>query len=234
MQYVKDVAVCIIFLLVMLLSWHFSTVHNVSPRALHDVDVFLFTGVGLAICGFLLTKVRIGWISLPGQGMLFGSLIGIVPCVMYYISEFFVSIISGASGFGMGLLAWLFFAIFIAASAALSVSAVKNAVLSVIKLDFYPVLVCIIVFFSAIMTMIILFTRAQAISDFFAFVSLLGIFGGVGGWFVEAPGATREVRDDNGNIHYVISTLSSDRVITTSGQTLRRSADNSGIYKPLN
>lgn len=233
MQYVKDVAVCIVFLLVMLLSWHFSTVHNISPRDLHDIDVYLFTGAGLAICGFLLTKVRIGWISLPGQGMLFGSLIGIVPCVMYYIGQLFVSIFSGA-GFGLGLLAWFFFALFIAASAAISVSAIKNAVLSVIKLDFYPLLVCVIVFFSAITTMMILFTRAQAISDFFAFVSLLGIVGGVGGWFVEAPGATREVRDANGNIHYVISTLSSDRVITTSGQTLRRSADNSGIYNPLN
>lgn len=234
MQYLKGVAVCIVFLLVMLLSWHFSTVHNVTPRDLHDVDVYLFTGVVLAIGGFLLTKVRIGWISLPGQGMLFGSLIGIVPCVMYYIGEFFVSIISGASGFGMGLFAWLFFSVFIAASAIVAVSAAKNAVLSLIKLDFYPVLVCIIVFFSAIMTMIILFTRAQAISDFFAFASLLGIIGGVGGWFVETPGATREVRDANGNTHYVISTLSSDRVITTSGQILRRCADNSEIYNPLN
>lgn len=230
MQYVKSVCVCILFLLVMLLSWHFSTVHNISRHDLNNAGIHLLIGVGLAVAGFLLTKVRAGWVALPGQGMLLGSLTGIIPCCMYYVGVFFGSVISG---FILGFIAWLFFAVFIAASAMLAVGAVKHAVLSAVRLDFYPIIVCVIVFFSAVTSMMILFTAAQQISDFLAFASLMGIIGGVGGWSVGVPDGTGEVKDANGNIHHVISTLSPDRVITTSGQTMRRRADDSGIYEPL-
>jgi len=227
MNYLKSLCVCFFFLLLILLSWHFSTVHNVNPRDLRDAYVPLFTGMGIAVGGFLLTKVKIGWISLPGQGMVLGALIGILPCIMYYIGEFFDTI---TSGFLLGVLAWIFFVIFIAATALLAVSAVKNAILSVIRLDFYPVIVYFILFFSAITSMMILFTAAKEISGFLAFASLLGLLGGIGGWMVKLPDGTGEVRDANGNIHYVVATLSSDRVITTSGDTMRRRAEGSDIF----
>lgn len=45
----------------------------------------------------------------------------------------------------------------------------------------------------------------------------------------DTPG---EVYDENGNVHYVNSSIGSDRVTTTDGDTMRRGAD--GTYRKLN
>ena len=213
-----------------ILSWHYSTIHNINPHDLRSAYIPLFVGLTLTVVGFLLSKAPYGIISLLGQGMVFGSLIGIIPCIMYYIGQFFDTI---TSGFLLGVLAWIFFVIFIGATSAIAVSAAKNAVISVIRLDFYPVIVYILVFFSSITAMMILFTAAKNISEFLAFATILGLLGGIGGWMVSIPNGTKYVQDANGNIHFVIGTLSPDRVITTTGETLRRQSDNSDIFNSL-
>lgn len=230
MQYLKSLFICILYVMVLIFSWHYSTIHNINPHDLRSAYIPLFVGLTLAVVGFLLSKTPYGIISLLGQGMVFGSLIGIVPCIMYYIGQFFDTI---TSGFLLGVLAWIFFVIFIGASSAIAVSAAKNAVISVIRFDFYSVIVYILAFFSSITAMMILFTAAKDISGFLAFASVLGLLGGVGGWLVSIPDGTGYVRDANGNMHFVISTLSPDRVITTNGEILRQQSDNSDIFSPL-
>lgn len=231
MQYLKSLLICILYVMVIILSWHYSTIHNIiNPHDLRSTHIHLFVGLTLTVVGFLLSKTRYGIFSLIGQGMVFGSLIGIVPCIMYYIGQFFDTI---TSGFLLGVLAWIFFVIFIGATSAIAVSAAKNAVISVIRLDFYSVIVFILVFFSSITAMLILFTAAKDISDFLAFATIFGLLGGVGGWMVSLPDGTGYVRDANGNMHFVISTLSPDRVLTTTGEIMRRQSDNSDIYNSL-
>ena len=148
---------------------------------------------------------------------------------MYYAGELLGGMVNG---FFLGFIAWFFFTILIAGCVGALVCGAKEAVISLLHLDFYTTFVGILIFFSAITGGMILFTCAKDASGFMAFCCVIGLLGGWPGFMAQVPNATGTVTDANGTQHFVISTLSSDRVVTTDGVTMRSTAD--GHYEPLN
>lgn len=229
MNYLKSLACCFVYICTLFLAWHFSTIHNISRGDLRSAHIPLLIGLGLAVTGFFLSKTRNGMTVLLGQGALFGAIIGIIPCVMLYAGQLLGSM---ADGFFLSLIAWIFFTILIAACCGALVSAAKEAIVSLLHLDFYTTFVGILIFFSAITSVAILFTCAKDASGLLAFCCAIGLLGGAAGYVTPIPNATDTVTEADGTQHFVISTLSSGRVVTTDGVTMRATAD--GHYEPLN
>lgn len=235
-EYLKSVALAFVSLLIQLILFFVCFCGGTRGQTEEDTFIKLGIAAAAAAIGYALTRpsfVRKGGrtylLVVAGSALLVGGIVaGISPLVTSV-----TYLLGMADGFFMCLIAWFFLTLLAAASVGLAVAMAKLAVQSLLKLDFYIIFYCLMLFCTGIYAMIQCLSTAMSIHPLVGFGSFISIAGG-GLLGAKAPAIEEQgvVYDAEGNPHYVVGTLSSNRRLCTDGHVWRREAD--GRFSQLN
>ncbi len=234
-DYLKGVALAFVSLLVQLILFFVCFCGN-----LHQDEETTFVKLGIALAcvaaGYLLTRPAVSergrhayWVALTGDALLTGGIVaGISPLVASA-----TCLLGMADGFLLCLLAWLVLSLLAAASVGLAVAMVRTALGCVLRLDFYVLFYCIMLFVTGMYAMLHCLSTAIALHPLVGILTFLCVLGG-GFLGVKAPAVEEDgvIYDASGNPHYVVGGMGSDRKVCTDGGVWRREAD--GRFSKLN
>lgn len=193
-------------------------VSSMGGNLLFGLSVLLVTGLGYLF-------VKNGNVKSVLAGMAFGSLCGTFTAFCLWLGEI---IAESHGGFWIGVLFWFICLIGVAACCSGMVVAVKNAIFSAIRLDFFLVLICIIIGVSAFFSVMSLLINSFQYHVLVGIGVILGMVGG-GATGFSAPAADSPVAmGSDGNMHFISSRTSDNEIIDTDGNRLRQMPD--GTY----
>lgn len=189
-------------------------------NTLIGLGVLLVTGIGFTVSRNESLKTILA-------GMAFGALCGTFTCFCIWFGEI---IAESRGGFWTGLLYWFICTIGVGACSAAMAAAVKNALFSAIRLDFFVVLTCIIIGTSTFFSGMSLFINAFQFHILVGLGVIIGLSGSAAG--LAAPAIESPVvMDNHGNMHFVTSNITNNEIMDTNGGRMRKMPD--GTYKNL-
>lgn len=217
MNYVKALLVSLLSLILMFAAyfWCFASYEYADWWS-----VIKFAG--LTAGGLLMSKFGKGILVPIGSQIMIGAILGgAVPVI-----NFFLEGVSMWDGFFGYIIAYVIFTFCMGLGAGCLASGLKNALFSLLSLNFYGILISAMLSLSGMVIIIVTFTNAQNMSFIIALLSVLGLGGGISAKFVSVPTPDDTVvTTSDGQRHYVLSKITDDRVFTTDGKRLYRTAD---------
>jgi len=176
--------------------------------------------IGVAICNI---KTSVNYV---GLGFIAGAVIGAFLPLYQGIEGWFDGVRNFLPCLGVCI---LYMFMFVFAGAAFT-AGLKNAFFSLVRLDFLTTLLSVAVSIIGFYCALSIIVSAVEISAWMLFGIFIGLSGAYGG--LKMPSVSIDdavVYDGNGNMRFVASNISSDRVQTTDGEVLRKHAD--GNYR---
>lgn len=183
------------------------------------LSILLVSGIGYLF-------VNNGNIKSILAGIAFGALCGTFTAFCVWIGDV---IADSHGGFWLGLFYWFICLIGVTACCCGMFMAVKTGIIAAVHLDFFLVLVCIIVAVSAFFSGMSFFINAFQYHFLVGLGVIIGIVGG-GAASVKAPGIESPIAmGSDGNIHFIASRNSNNEITDTDGNRMRQMPD--GTYQ---
>lgn len=217
-EYFKNLSICFLALLAMVLSWGMTLNGGVDAEPL----ILLIIATLIVVVGFFLRKVQFSYIGLIGHSMMLGALISIPTSLVAVVLPLF----KGVNSFGGYFCAWIIMALIGNIGVGACVSGIKMGIQSLLRLNFYAFIICIMLFFSGIFVFINTITVSMKIANLLTFIVFISSIPGAWGasLVVKAP-QQDTISDGHGNTLYVISNISEERVLASDGYNYRRMPD---------
>lgn len=159
-------------------------------------------------------------------GMAFGSLCGTFTTLCVWFGDI---IAESNGGFWLGVLYWFVCMIGVAACGAALVFAAKTAIFSILRLDFFMVLICIIIGVSVFFAGMSLFVNAFQYHTLVGIGIIVGLVGGGAAGFGAPAADSPVVMGGDGNMHFIASKIGNNEIIDTDGNRMRQMPD--GTYR---
>lgn len=225
MEWIKQFIISLIGVGCFIASWLFSCGIGGAFWTLSSPWYQLLLALAFVIVGAVIYNIKNSF-NYVGLGFITGAIIGAFFPLYQGVEGWFENVRNFWPCFWVCVL----YIFMLNIAGAVLVAGLKNFIISIFKLDGLTALIsaaCSIIGFYCALSLLV---AAIDISGWMLWGMIFGLAGAYGGFKMPAMSVDDAVvYDGNGNMHFVASNISSDRVLTTDGEELRKYAD--GNYR---